>query len=57
MNTTQTMQNKPYTPRSGSLASMAGAAVLTLAMLLGVNTLAVVDAPAPQLAQATSTQG
>jgi hypothetical protein len=57
MNTTHTVQNKTYTPRSSGLASVAGAAVLTLAMLLGVNTLAVVDAPAPQLAQATSTQG
>jgi hypothetical protein len=56
MNTTHTVQNTPYTPRSGSLASMAGAAVLTLAMLLGVNTLAAVDAPAPQMAQGTSAQ-
>ncbi len=44
------------TPAPTRLASLALAAVLTLAMLSGVNLLAVGDADAPQMAQATSTR-
>lgn len=41
----------PLSPRATSAASLAFAAMLTLAMLLGVDTLATTDAAAPQLAQ------
>ena len=44
------------TTRSHSLAALGAAAFLTLAMLLGVNSLATVDSSAPQLAQATTTR-
>jgi hypothetical protein len=40
--------------RNHSLAALSAAAFLTLAMLLGVNTLATVDTVAPQMAQAAS---
>ena len=46
MNTRQAPQ------RTAALASLALAAVLTLAMLAGVDTLARTDAPAQQMAQA-----
>ncbi len=36
------------------LSSLTLAAVLTLCMLVGVNALAVMDSPAPQLAQAST---
>ena len=49
-----TTTNLPRTPRSATVASFTAAAVLTLAMLLGVNTLATSDAAAPQLAQAST---
>ncbi len=51
--------NTQIAPRTTTrLASAAFAAVLTLAMLLGVNTLATHDTGAPQLAQAaTATKG
>ena len=45
-----TANNLPSTPRSATVASFTAAAVLTLAMLLGVNTLATSDKAAPQLA-------
>ena len=45
-------QNPPSTPRSATIASVTAAAVLTMAMLLGVNILATSDTAAPQLAQA-----
>jgi hypothetical protein len=43
------------TTRSHSIAALGAAAFLTLAMLLGVNSLATVDSSAPQMAQATAT--
>ena len=43
------------TPINTRLASVALAALLTLGTLAGVNTLAMVDAAAPQLAQGSST--
>ena len=46
-----TANHLPSTPRSTTFASFTAAAVLTLAMLLGVNTLATGDTAAPQLAQ------
>jgi hypothetical protein len=53
------IMNTQIAPRTTTrLASAAFAAVLTLAMLLGVNTLATHDTGAPQLAQAaTATKG
>jgi hypothetical protein len=42
------------TTRTHSLAAFGAATVLTLAMLLGIHTLAEVDAAAPQLAQAAT---
>jgi hypothetical protein len=44
------------TTRTHSLAALGAAAFLTLAMLLGVNTLATVDSVAPQMAQADTTR-
>ncbi len=52
MNTPLTVAQAQITP-SNRLPALALASVLTLAMLLGVNSLARVDTPAPQLAQAT----
>jgi hypothetical protein len=54
--TTRHTQATGYQSGQRSLASLAASAVLTLAMLAGVNTLAVVDAAAPQMAQAASTK-
>ncbi len=45
-----------YTPTQPRLAALALAAVVTLAMLGGVNVLATSDADAPQMAQAASQQ-
>jgi hypothetical protein len=42
------------TTRTHSFAALSAAAFLTLAMLLGVNTLATSEVPAQQLAQATA---
>jgi hypothetical protein len=53
---TRNTQAAGYQPGQRSLASVAAAAMLTVAMLAGVNTLAVVDAAAPQMAQAASTK-
>jgi hypothetical protein len=43
------------TNRTHSFAAFSAAACLTIAMLLSIHTLATVDAPAPQLAQAATT--
>jgi hypothetical protein len=42
------------TTRTHSFAALGAAAFLTLAMLLGIHTLAEVEAAAPQLAQAAT---
>jgi hypothetical protein len=42
------------TTRTHSFAAFSAAACLTLAMLLGIHTLAEVEAAAPQLAQAAT---
>jgi hypothetical protein len=52
--TTNPMQ-LPHRPQSATFASLSLAAVVTMAMLLGVNTLAVSESAAPQMAQATAT--
>ena len=44
------------TTRTPSYTALAAAAFMTLAMLLGVNTLAEKDTPALQMAQARSAQ-
>jgi hypothetical protein len=43
------------TTRTHSFAALSAAAFVTLAMLLSIHTLAHVEAAAPQLAQAAST--
>jgi hypothetical protein len=48
----RTMNTRQAPQRTAALASLALAAVLTLAMLAGVDTLARTDAPARQMAQA-----
>ena len=47
-------QNPPSTPRSATIASVTAAAVLTMAMLLGVNTLSTSDTAASPLAHAST---
>jgi hypothetical protein len=58
MHTTEsTVRQAAYTtPKTSRYASLAMAAVLTLAMLTGVNLLATSDTEAPQMAQAASAQ-
>jgi predicted acyltransferase len=50
MNTTRTA---PQAAPANRLKALALASLLTLTMLLGVNTLATADAAVPQMAQAT----
>ena len=52
-NPTQSIPQSP--PINTRLASVALAALLTLGTLAGVNTLAMLDTAAPQLAQGSST--
>ena len=55
MNTHRT-ETARQAPASSRLAAGVLASVMTLAMLLGVNTLATADAPAAQLAQQQAAQ-